>query len=105
LRHQYQNVHAGIWRRAKPAPDSPLVRHRATSRCIRPGACLFIIANPPAMRIGQRQAWLKMGSVGRLHIARSIRCHTRVVANLVGLGRSAVNLSRFGLSTPTPFTA
>ena len=44
LRHQYQNVHGCTSRRlTKPAPDSPLRRHRATSRAICAGLRLPII--------------------------------------------------------------
>src|SRR3990167_6595218 len=67
LRHQYQNVQAGIcWRRAKLARDSPLLRHRATRRAIRAGVWVFGIATPPALRIGEPQTPVKTGFVERL---------------------------------------
>jgi hypothetical protein len=67
LRCQYQNAHGDRrWRRAKLAPDSPLVRHCATRRAMRAAVRLFAIRNPPERRIRQTVVLLKTRFVERL---------------------------------------
>jgi len=72
FRHQYQNVHVGMWwRRAKLACDSLLRRHCATRRAIRAGVRMLGMTDPPVQRISEYQQLLKTGFVGRLPLVRN----------------------------------
>jgi len=79
FRHQYQNVHVDMWwRRAKLAPDSPLLRHWVTRRDIRPAVRFPRITILPRGGWTQRSAHLKTGFAERLRIFQ-INRHSRPV--------------------------